>query len=97
MANFVSYGNMTDLMTAIAGDISDTQEMIAPPFSASTAYAEGDVVLYNDAVYKFNTAHPAGAWIGTDATETTAAQLVAAAGVTPLSTSEVNTLIALLD
>lgn len=95
--NFVSYGNMTDLMTAIAGDITSTQGMIAPPFSASMAYAAGDIVTYGDVVYKFTAAHPAGAWTGSDATATTATQLIDAAGVTPLSTTEVNTLIGLLD
>ena len=31
-------------------------------FSTSTAYAEGDIVTYNHKLYKFKTAHSAGAW-----------------------------------
>ena len=44
---------------------------IASDFSASTSYAVGDMVLYDGFLYKFNTAHSAGAWIGTDATQIT--------------------------
>lgn len=36
-------------------------------FSAATAYSKGDLVVYNGAVYRFTTAHSAGAWTGTDA------------------------------
>lgn len=41
--------------------------VIAPDFSASTAYAAGDYVFYNNQLYKFTSAHAAGAWTGTDA------------------------------
>ena len=44
---------------------------LAPAFSTSTAYNEGDVVTYNDALYIFDMAHAAGAWTGADAHETT--------------------------
>ena len=33
-------------------------------------YNVGDMVMYDGKLYKFTTAHPAGAWIGTDAIET---------------------------
>lgn len=92
--NFVSKDNMTNFMTAIGNNIKDTQKMLAPEFSTETAYAAGDVVTYQDKLYKFDSAHAAGAWVGTDATETTAAEL---AGVSELTTAEVNTLLALLD
>lgn len=41
-----------------------------PVFSASKQYAAGDVVLYDGRLYKFTALHPAGAWVGTDAIET---------------------------
>ena len=41
--------------------------VIAPDFSTSTAYASGDYVFYNNQLYKFTSAHAAGAWTGTDA------------------------------
>lgn len=41
-----------------------------PVFSASTQYAAGSVVRYNDRLYRFTALHPAGAWVGTDAVET---------------------------
>lgn len=44
---------------------------IAPLFNATTAYAAGDTVIKEGHLYRFNTAHAAGAWIGTDADEIT--------------------------
>lgn len=41
----------------------------AAVFSDATDYAIGDRVVYDGKVYKFTSAHAAGAWIGTDATE----------------------------
>ena len=41
---------------------------LAPTFSTSTAYSAGDYVLYNGTLYRFNSAHAAGAWTGSDAT-----------------------------
>ena len=37
-----------------------------PVFSATKAYAAGDVVRYGDKLYKFTADHAAGAWTGTD-------------------------------
>ena len=44
---------------------------MAPAFSTSVGYAAGAHVLYNGVVYRFDTAHAAGAWTGTDATAVT--------------------------
>lgn len=40
-----------------------------PEFSAATAYAKGDEVVYDGKLYVFTAAHVAGAWTGTDAEE----------------------------
>lgn len=43
---------------------------LAPVFATNTAYAVGDYVIYNDGtsntLYRFTTAHAAGAWTGND-------------------------------
>ena len=44
---------------------------LAPAFSSTQAYSKGSCVTYNGNVYRFTTAHSAGAWIGTDATQIT--------------------------
>lgn len=44
--------------------------VIAPAFSAETAYAIGDIVTYEGAIYRCTTAHE-GAWDATDFTATT--------------------------
>ena len=36
--------------------------MVAEEFSVSKAYAIGDIVLYGGTLYRFTTAHSAGAW-----------------------------------
>ena len=43
-----------------------------PVFSATKAYAAGDVVNYNGKLYRFTANHTAGVWTGTDAAETDA-------------------------
>ena len=35
--------------------------LIAGDFNTSTAYNVGDYVIYNDKLYQFSSAHPAGA------------------------------------
>lgn len=44
---------------------------IAPLFDATKAYAAGDCVIKDAALYRFVSAHAAGAWVGTDAEEVT--------------------------
>lgn len=39
---------------------------LAPIFDPTISYSAGDCVIYNNAMYKFNTAHPAGPWTGID-------------------------------
>jgi len=48
-----------------ATDGSGQKIKSVPAFSAGTAYAVDDHVLYNGSIYKFTTAHPAGAWNAT--------------------------------
>lgn len=51
---------------------SGNTDVTAPLFSASTAYSAGDFVIYNNNLYTFTADHAAGAWTGSDATQTTA-------------------------
>ena len=41
----------------------------APIFNDATAYRQNELVLYNGKLWEFVVAHPAGEWIGSDATE----------------------------
>lgn len=66
---------ITDLMTAQLGvDLEDLylngdeKAGKAKAFSQSDTYSAGDIVTYNKKLYKFDIAHSAGAWTGTDAT-----------------------------
>ena len=67
-------GIVTKLMTAQLGvDLEDIylngDESVADvaAFSATTAYTDGEYVTYNGGLYRFTTAHAAGAWSGSDA------------------------------
>lgn len=44
---------------------------LAPAFSTSTAYKQGERVTHDGKVYVFKAAHSAGAWTGTDVMEDT--------------------------
>lgn len=54
-----------ELNSEISGKVDSSS--MAPTFSAATAYAAGDYVMYEGQLYQFTAAHPEGAWIGTDA------------------------------
>ena len=49
-------------VASIPADYSSLWTSLAPAFSTSTAYAVGDYCTYNGGLYRFTTAHPAGAW-----------------------------------
>lgn len=71
--------------------------MISGTFSDAVDYEKGDVVIYEDALYKFKADHTAGAWDATEVDAKTVAELIAEAEPESLTTAQVNTLIALLD
>lgn len=72
---------------------------LAPEFSTSTAYAADDYVTYQDVLYKFNAAHAAGAWVGTDADAIKVVDIVAGSGGDPdsFTQAQMTALLALLD
>ena len=49
-------------LSATLADTPDKDVMGYPAFSTVTAYNVGDIVYYNNKLYKFKTAHAAGAW-----------------------------------
>ena len=55
-----SYATTANLDTK--ADLTD----LAPIFSDIAAYSIGDYVIYNQDVYRFTSAHSAGAWLGSD-------------------------------
>lgn len=57
--------------TALETQVNNIEGMIASEFSTSTAYAIGDLVIYNDHYYRFKKAHPAGAWNASHVDQTT--------------------------
>lgn len=56
---------------AASAAMSAAMTGLAPAFSTSTAYSAGDYVLYNGTLYRFTSAHAAGAWTGSDAVAAT--------------------------
>lgn len=94
--NFVSYSNATSLMQAIGTEIVEVQHMIAGNFDTTTNFVTGDVVVYDDKLYRFTADHNAGAWIGSDAEEVQVVDLLTDVEPSALTTAEVNALIALL-
>ena len=55
-------------VASIPADYSSLWETLAPAFSTSTAYTIGQYVTYDGGLYRFTSAHPAGAWSSSDTT-----------------------------
>lgn len=83
-------------MDAIEGRVDDTQDMIAPAFDATAAYAIGDIVTYQDGLYKFKSAHAAGAWDSTEVDSIAVKDLISSAEPDSLTAAQIQALIALL-
>lgn len=88
-AGFIDTAAFTTRINAIRDDLADE-------FDATTAYNTGDIVTYNDVMYKFDADHAAGAWIGSDAHAVQVADLIADAEPDSLTQSQMNALLALL-
>lgn len=69
-------GSFVDV-DGIYAAIQAVSDMIAGEFDATESYAAGKVVVYDGTLYKFDSAHAAGDWTGSDATETTVEALIA--------------------
>lgn len=60
---YIAKTNVYQTADAIMQEAVKTSAVnVAPAFLATKAYAVGDVVSYQGNVYRFKTAHPAGAW-----------------------------------
>lgn len=88
-------GNFIDV-DAIEERIDSVAKMITGFFDEAESYSEGDIVIYEDDLYKFNTDHVAGAWDATEVDAVTVVDLINAAEPDPLTSEQVNTLIGLL-
>ena len=96
MANFVSNGNMTTIMTGIGSKFQAHSDMVADEFSDSEDYAVDDVVIYNDVIYVCTEEHTAGAWDASHFTATTVEDLIAGAEPDPLTEQQITDLLALI-
>lgn len=79
--------------------IDNVREMISDDaFVAANAYSIGDIVTYEDGLYKFKAAHTAGdPWSASEVDEVDVISLIASAEPDSLTTAQVNALLALLD
>ena len=88
---------LTTADTHIATAKTAVEAMVAPAFAAANAYTAGDVVTYEDGLYKFVAAHTAGdPWDSTEVTATTVNALVTAAEPDQLTAAQIADLEALL-
>ena len=88
---FIDTEAITDRIDDVRDSINDNE------FDATTAYAIGDIVTYEDKLYKFKAAHAAGAWDASDVDEVTVVGMIQSAEPDSLTTAQVNALLALLD
>ena len=79
-------------------DVAGLEALTAAQFDATQAYEEGDVVIYSGVLYEFTSAHTANdPWDPTEVVATNVASLIDSAEPDPLTTEQVNTLLAMLD
>lgn len=64
-AKVIRNRNLTSIEERI-DHIDDSLDQIAVPFDSGTDYVAGQMVYYNDLLYRFTANHAAGAWTGTD-------------------------------
>lgn len=88
-------GNFIDV-DAIEARIDKVAKMVTGFFDDTIPYNEGDVVIYEDDLYKFIVSHPAGGWNVIDVKPVTVIDLIDAAEPDALTSEQVNALIALL-
>ena len=81
---------------AIEAKIEKVAKMITGFFDDTLPYDTGDVVIYEDELYKFKVDHVAGAWDATEVDAVTVIDLIDAAEPDALTPEQVNALIALL-
>lgn len=86
-----------DVIDALVTRVNNLRANVADVFSTSEAYSNGDVVLYGDTLYKFKADHAAGAFNPSDVDAVTIETLIDAAEPNPLTTEQVNALLALID
>lgn len=90
------YGNFIDV-DGIYTEIGKVAAMISGKFDEETAYEAGDIIVYENSLYKFKADHAAGEWDADQVDSTTVKDLIASAEPDSLTTTQVNALIALLD
>lgn len=93
---FDVYGNFIDT-DPIYDEINKVSDMIAGEFDETEAYSTGDVVVYENALYKFKADHAAGAWDADEVGTTTVEALISAAEPASLTTEQITALTDLLD
>lgn len=81
-----SFIDISAIMALFAGEFDDTED-----------YTAGQIVLYNNELYKFNTDHTAGAWDPLETDKKTVAELIDEAEPESLTQAQVEALLALLD
>ncbi len=89
-------GNFVDV-DAIIGRIDAVRDNLADAFDDTAAYAIGDVVTYEDGLYRFTAEHAAGGWDSTEVEAVTVNTLIGDAEPDSLTTAQKTALIALLD
>jgi len=92
---FDTLGNFIDI-SAIINKINAVEAMITGAFDTATAYTTGDLVTYEDGLYKFTSDKAAGAWDSTKVATTTIVELISAVEPDSLTTEQLNALVAIL-
>ena len=90
-------GTFVDV-SAVYAEIEKVSGMItAEEFDNTETYEVGDIVKYQNTLYKFKSAHSAGDWDSAEADAVTVLDLIKSAEPDSLTNEQITTLLALLD
>lgn len=90
-------GTFVDV-NAISDEIEKVSDMVSTDdFDDTATYAVGDIVKYQNTLYKFKSVHAAGDWDSTEVDAVTVLDLIEAAEPDSLTNEQITTLLALLD
>ena len=98
IAGFIDVDDIYDQIDKLQNDLADEFDKTTGGSQGDGSYAIGDIVTYENGLYKFKAAHTAGTdWDPTEVDAVTVESLISAAEPDSLTQAQITALLALLD
>lgn len=98
LSGFIDVDDIYEQIEKLQNDLADEFNKTTGGSQGDGSYAIGDIVVYENGLYKFKAAHTAGTdWDATEVDAITIEDLIEAAEPDSLTTAQINALIGLID